>query len=381
MPSFYRSTVEEFLKRTNEEILAHLSVAYAQRGYTSQFADQTLTWERDLAALRQSLEECSGAVASANFWELLLEFAIPRKELRIDVVLLVQDVIVILEAKSSQPGIQARRQIEEYALLLHYFHKASSGHRIIPILVSSDKSDIDLTLLDQRELFSTLPTYWISPVVRVSWHDLAQVFLHIAQCSSTQIAHEEWETSPYHPVPSIIEAALALRSGLAIREIAHSEASEYEIGAVIQTIQTIVDTARTERLYSICFLTGVPGSGKTLVGLSLAHSDRNKEDAIHFMSGNGPLVKVLQHLFRRQSMRAGASAPQARTEATTLIENIHVFARYYADDNPLAPSNHAVIFDEASGRGIVRKISRNSREITLNRRCYFALWSGMRTGL
>jgi hypothetical protein len=86
---------------------------------------------------------------------------------------------------------------------------------------------------------------------------------------------------------------------------------------------------------------------KTIVGLSLAHSDKNKSDAIHFMSGNGPLVQVLQHLFTQESMRSGASAPQARAEARTLIENVHVFARYHTEDNAGPPSNHAIIFDEA----------------------------------
>jgi hypothetical protein len=172
--------------------------------------------------------------------------------------------------------------------------------------------------------------------------------LEIARTVSVQISGVEWDQSPYHPVPSIIEAALALKTGLSIKEIAHSEASEYEIETVCEALQGYVDDARANSRHAICFLTGVPGSGKTLVGLSLAHSIENKNSAIHFMSGNGPLVKVLQHLFTQESRRNGVSAPQARTEARTLIENVHVFARTYTDDdfkNP--PSNHAVIFDEA----------------------------------
>jgi hypothetical protein len=162
-----------------------------------------------------------------------------------------------------------------------------------------------------------------------------------------QISAEAWNDSPYFPVPGIIEAAMQLRSGLAIREIAQSEASEHEIETVRQTIQKYVNVARQEHRHAICFLTGVPGSGKILVGLSLAHSEENKSNPIHFMSGNGPLVAVLQHLFTQESMRNGAKATTARSEAKTLIENVHVFARYHVDDNPGAPSNHAIIFDEA----------------------------------
>jgi ABC-type glutathione transport system ATPase component len=148
----------------------------------------------------------------------------------------------------------------------------------------------------------------IGEVITSSWEDLANKFLALEDLSAVQICAECWDSAPYFPVPSIFEAAIALRSGLSIREIAHSEASEHEIEKVQQTIQAIVDASPDNHQHAICFLTGVPGSGKTLVGLSLAHSTQNRSDAIHFMSGNGPLVKVLQHLFTEESKRAGAKA-------------------------------------------------------------------------
>jgi hypothetical protein len=347
MPSFYRASVGEFLAQANETILAELTIAYAKRGYTSQYSDQTVTWKHDILCLRQSLEQCLLESQSASTWGLLLEFSIPRKELRIDVVVLVHGTIVILETKTAHPSLQAKRQVEEYALLLHYFHKASSDHRIVPVIISPELVDIDLNALTQQEFFPQLPTYWISPVLRSCWQHLPTLLLCLDKHGDAQIPTEAWDSSPYFPVPSIIEAALALKGGLAIREIAQSEASEHEIESVRQAIQSFVDRARAEKHQAICFLTGVPGSGKTLVGLGLAHSDQNRTDAIHFMSGNGPLVKVMQHLFTQHSMQAGSPAPQARAEAKTLIENVHVFARYYTEDNLGAPSNHAIIFDEA----------------------------------
>lgn len=348
MTCFYRSSVEEFLSETHDHVLAQLGVAYANRGYTSQYSDQTLTWERDLRSLRSCLDICVTMSDSARLWGLLLEFSIPRKEMRIDVVLLVRDVIVVIEAKTGTIASQAKRQIEEYALLLHYFHKGSSNRRIVPIIVSSDSHNADADdSLNQQELFPQMATYWIARVQRSSWSELSNVLTAIENTSGNQVSVSLWDDSPYFPIPSILEAALALRSGLSIREIAHSEASENEIEEVRRAVQKCLDRARTERRHAICFLTGVPGSGKTLVGLSLAHSAENRADAIHFMSGNGPLVQVLQHLFTQESMRGGAYAPQARAEAKTLIENVHVFARYHTEDNPGPPSNHAIIFDEA----------------------------------
>jgi len=267
--------------------------------------------------------------------------------MRIDAVLLINSEIVILEAKTGAAFSEARRQLQEYALLLYFFHKASVDRRIIPIVVSPEAGEADIDLLNQFELFPQLATYWVNRVITTSWQCLSDVLRIVASRGGEQLNGNEWNDSPYHPVPSIIEAAIALKSGLSIREIAHSEASEHEISAVRQTVQSYVDNARTEGQHVICFLTGVPGSGKTLVGLSLAHSRENQENAIHFMSGNGPLVKVLQHLFTQEGRKRGANATNARIEARTLIENVHVFARNYMEDDRRNPSNHAIIFDEA----------------------------------
>ncbi len=347
MSCFYRSSVEELLSHTDEYVRDRLQIAYAHSGFTSQYTDQTLTWEQDLAALKHSLRECCVRSESAGTWELLLEFSIPRKEKRIDCVLLIRDVIVIVEAKATVAASEAKQQVEDYALLLHYFHKASDQRRIVPVIVAPASQEADLTALHQREMFAQLPAHWIAPVVSSSWTGLASLLLEIDKHAEGQLDAARWDASPYHPVPSIIEAALALKSGLSIREIAHSEASEHEISEVRQAIQGNVDMARSAQHHAICFLTGVPGSGKTLVGLGLAHADENRANAIHFMSGNGPLVQVLQHLFTQEAMKDGVRALDARIQARTLIENVHVFAREYTDGDSRAPSNHAIIFDEA----------------------------------
>lgn len=348
MASFYRTSVSAFLAISDGEIIARLSTEYAKRGYTSQYTDQTLTWERDIRFMRQALACCEQKDERAADWGILLEFSIPRKEVRIDAVLLIGSHIIILEAKSGSAFLTARKQVEEYSLLLHYFHKASANRMIVPVIVSPEASEPDLDPLRQEELFPQLATSWVRRPTITSWEYLPDVLALIANRENPQqIEADSWDQSPYYPVPSIIEAAVALKSGLSIREIAHSEASEHEICMVRETIQSYVDQARTENKRIICFLTGVPGSGKTLVGLSLAHSHENQENAIHFMSGNGPLVKVLQHLFTQEGRRKGANAANARIEARTLIENVHVFARNYTDDDRREPSNHAIIFDEA----------------------------------
>ncbi len=211
MASFYRSVVAEFLTTSDEQILARLSIAYANRGFTRQFTDQTLTWERDLRSLRLSLQECAKAISAATSWGLLLEFSIPRKELRIDCVLLINGEIVLLEAKTRVAFLQARKQLEEYSLLLHYFHKASAESRIVPIVVSPESGETDLDALNQREMFPQLATYWVNKVITSSWENLASVLGNIAKRESGRIDIQSWDDSPYYPVPSIIEAAIALK--------------------------------------------------------------------------------------------------------------------------------------------------------------------------
>jgi Uncharacterized conserved protein (DUF2075) len=349
MPSYFRTSLKTFLTTDEEIILAKLTLAYANSGFAKMQTDTPTTWWDDLAALRQVATELTSIRSSAGEWQILLEFSVPRKERRLDVVLLTGAEIILLECKRGEATMDAVRQVEEYALLLHYFHKPSDQQRIYPIVVSAKFEAHRLAGLRQRELlFPTLPSFWIAPTQISTWHSLTKILLSIANSESSPPDGAIWDDGRYSPTPTIIDAALALRTGLSIREIAHSEAAEHDIDTVTKEIRTIIDQAQANHQHAICFLTGVPGSGKTLVGLSLAHLSESRTDAIHFMSGNGPLVQVLQELFRQQGMRDGFPAAQSSIQAKTLIENVHVFAKTYTDDDPSrAPSNHVVIFDEA----------------------------------
>ncbi len=349
MASYFRASLSTFLQTDQAVILTKLTLAYANSGFAQMHTDVPVTWWHDLASLRQSLDELESIHPSAGRWQILLEFSIPRKERRLDVVLLTGAEIILLECKRGEAAGDAIKQVEEYALLLHYFHEPSSNQRIYPIVVSAQiPNKITGDLRQSELLFPTLPSFWIAPPQITVWNDLAAKLASIAKSAVPPPDGDFWDNGRYSPTPTIIDAALALRSGLSIREIAHSEAAEHDIETVTNEIRDIIERARTEHQQVICFLTGVPGSGKTLVGLSLAHLSENRADAIHFMSGNGPLVQVLQELFRQQGMRDGVPATQSLIHAKTLIENVHVFASTYADEDPdRPPSNHVVIFDEA----------------------------------
>ena len=349
MPSYFRTSLRTFLVTEESTILAKLTLAYANSGFAKMQTDTPITWSDDLASLRQVATQLASINPSSSEWQILLEFSVPRKERRLDVVLLTGTEIILLECKRGAATLDAVRQVEEYALLLHYFHKPSDQRRIYPIVVSATSDPHRSANLMQHELlFPTLPTFWIAATQVSTWESLTTLLLAIASSISDSLDGASWDNGPYFPTPTIIEAALALRTGLGIREIAHSEAAEHNIDTVTAEIRAVIDHAQTHHHHAICFLTGVPGSGKTLVGLSLAHLSESRTDAIHFMSGNGPLVQVLQELFRQQGMRDGIPAAQSSIQAKTLIENVHIFAKTYTEEDPdRPPSNHVVIFDEA----------------------------------
>ena len=349
MPAFYRATVAEFLTVSESELIGRLTKAYAHGGFENQRTTQTSAWAADVLRLQSVLGTITNASPAAARWSILLEFPIPRKEKRIDVVLLASDTIIILELKSSAQGVESLRQAEEYALLLHYFHQPSDRRKIIALVVSPGP----VKSKPARQHFLPIleaPAYWIAPVEQTSWDDLAAQLLPLAsQPSANPFDPFAWDNGEYRPVPTIIDAALSLQSGLTIREIAHSRAERQDVEKLTAFVNNLVESARSNSSFTICFVTGVPGSGKTLVGLSLAFGTRPGQEPIHFMSGNGPLVQVLQTVLARdQQRRQSLPANEARMNAKTLIENVHVFAKTYSDDAEMrAPSNHVVIFDEA----------------------------------
>ena len=226
----------------------------------------------------------------------------------------------------------------------------SQHRRILSFLVSPDSPSRRKT----PQLFLPIteaPAYWIAPVERLEWTGLADRLLEvIPRDEENLIDPQDWIDGEYHPVPTIIDAAKELEAGLrTVREIAHSRAARHDVDLLTRFVDDLIQNSMRNSTHAICFITGVPGSGKTLVGLNLALASSDSRYPIHFMSGTGPLVKVLQAvLAKSHRMRVGCKAAEAEIKAKTLIENVHAFAtQYFERDTSRPPSNHVVIFDEA----------------------------------
>src|SRR5207302_1429795 len=115
------------------------------------------------------------------------------------------------------------------------------------------------------------------------------------------IDSEAWEQGRYMPTPTIIEAARALYGGHGVDEISRSDAAAVNLSRTSGAINEIIRTSRERDVKAICFVTGVPGAGKTLVGLKVATDHSRPEDKSHstFLSGNQPLVSVMTEALAR----------------------------------------------------------------------------------
>ena len=313
----------EFISASDSTLTGLLSLAYARDGFQNQKSQQTLAWAQDIFRLRETLADVVRRCAPAAKWVVLLEFNIPRKMRRIDVVLLAGDEIILLEQKSHAATAEDCLQAEQYALLLHYFHQPSARRRIIPLVVSPASRSQE-PVRQRKSPFQGTAAFWIAPVCRVSWAGLTDLLVASARIAEDPMNSAAWEHGEYRPVPAIIDAALSLQSGLEIHEIAHSRAARHDVDQLTNFVQALVEDARDNKRHVACFVTGVPGSGKTLVGLNLAFSKRADKESIHFMSGKGPLVKVIQAVLARHQMQQNTRAVDAKIHAKTLIENVHV---------------------------------------------------------
>jgi hypothetical protein len=230
--------------------------------------------------LRSQLNGLSGS--------LFFEFNIPRMGRRIDVVLLVGPVVFVVEFKVGEKAYDrsAVDQVWDYALDLKNFHEASHNVSIIPILIATEApASAPLTLQADAD-----KVYRPMLVNAAGFREV--VDLALQSIAGSLLNDEQWSRAPYHPTPTIVEAARALYAQHSVEAIARFDAGAQNLHVTSQRVEELVDEARGKRRKLICFVTGVPGAGKTLVGLNVATRRRDLDQPTHavFLSGNGPLV-------------------------------------------------------------------------------------------
>ena len=333
--TYYQSSCEAFRAKTSEEILGEI---------VSHNAFALEQMQRDAWIYQINLLKT--VVASLFGGGIAFEYTIPRIGARIDNVLIYNGVIYIIEFKVGEHSYpkHAVQQVLDYALDLKYFHQASQQRKIVPILICTHAEDLSPEIASDED-----DTYH---VIRTNARMICPTIRYLtSQLSDSPISIEDWVNSPYMPTPTIIEAAQALYRGHDVKEISRSDSESYNLSLTSDIINKIIDYSKERSKKSICFITGVPGAGKTLAGLNIANARHNFEDEEHavFLSGNGPLVDVLREaLARDESLRSNGQIRIgiSRKKASAFIQNIHHF-RDEALTSESAPNERVAIFDES----------------------------------
>lgn len=334
----FESAIDTFLVKEKESIFGLLCERYHGDAITTTRE----AWTREIEILQKSLMSCKDSDG-----RIVFEYDIPRLGKRIDVVLLLKGIIFCLEFKVGESVIHEADvdQVLDYALDLKNFHKYSQDRLIVPILVATKynlrSAEIKKSVYDDRV---------VNPLV-IGENGITEIIDELLiEFPNEQPIEKDWIISPYAPTPTIIEAARTLYESHSVEDITRHEADKVTTDKTISYILDVINRSRENKEKSICFVTGVPGAGKTLVGLDVAvkqtYQGFNKpveDEGAVYLSGNGPLVAVLNEALAKDNYTKCKARGEdkkltdSRREVGKFIQIIH---RYR--DNMLAKIKNPV---------------------------------------
>ncbi len=337
---YYSDSIENFQKKSTEQIIGQITLL-------NQFdstSNQNKAWKEQILILKACLNEFSGM--------LFFEFSIPRMGKRIDCLLIIKSVVFIIEFKVGETEYLSHNvdQVYDYALDLKNFHLPSHSATMAPLLVATEAKNSFINII------STSHKDGLLIPIKTNSFGLRKSIVNVLIFAS-----EEEEIDPilyakgsYSPTPTIIEAAINLYQNHSVEDITRNDADAKNLSVTTDSISKIIEYAKKEEKKVICFVTGVPGAGKTLVGLKVAttHLDKEKGHTSVFLSGNAPLVAILQEALTRDKVKRElrlknkVTKGRARDSVKSFIQIIHHYRDAYLVDLA-APYDHVAIFDEA----------------------------------
>lgn len=331
--SYYSNDIQSFLNQDNYSIFGEITT-------NDQFSAEDLqknTWNREIEILKRELSQFLDGY-------IIFEYTIPRIGNRIDNIVIYKGIIFLLEFKVGEKKYPsyAIEQVTDYAFDLSCFHKESHNRLLVPILISTKAHSVKQEIRISKD--NVLETICCNEYEIAKY--ITEVSLKFIQ---DEIIPDDWINSLYMPTPTIIEAAQALYLGHNVEDISRNDASAKNLNQTTKAINKIIDYSKAHNRKSICFITGVPGAGKTLAGLNIAVERQKIAEDEHavFLSGNGPLVDVLQEaLARDDAKKNNISRKKASRKVKEFIQIIHHF-RDDAISVDTPPAEKVAIFDEA----------------------------------
>lgn len=334
--AYYSSSIKEFLNESASSVLGKLTANHSNRTLEEL---QINAWRKQIEVLKIQLKGYAG--------QIYFEFSIPRMGKKVDNIIIIGDTIFVVEFKVGDGGYEkhAIEQVIDYTIDLKNFHEGSHTSKLIPVLVATNAADLE-------EIRRSV--YKLENVAKANKTNLFKIIDAYCDSQVEVIDINYWENSIYKPTPTIVEAAQALYKGHNVKEITRSDSGAINLSKTANCLKSIIEESKFNKTKSICFVTGVPGAGKTLAGLNVAVERKKTDEGEHavFLSGNGPLVDVLREALVRDEVFTAKKKGQKLTKkqvaikANAFIQNIH----HFRDDNLLskkAPIEKVVVFDEA----------------------------------
>lgn len=331
--SYYSSDIQSFLNQDKYSIFGEITT-------NDQFSAEDLqknTWNREIEILKRELSKFTDG-------HVIFEYTIPRIGNRIDNIVIYKGIIFLLEFKVGEKKYPsyAIEQVTDYAFDLSCFRKESHNRLLVPILICTKAHSIKQEIRISRD--NVLET------ICCNEYEIAEYITEVSlKFTQDEIILDNWINSLYMTTPTIIEAAQVLYLGHNVEDISRNDASAKNLNQTTKAINKIIDYSKAHNRKSICFITGVPGAGKTLAGLNIAVERQKIAEDEHavFLSGNGPLVDVLQEaLARDDAKRNHISRKEASRKVKEFIQIIHHF-RDDAISVDTPPVEKVAIFDEA----------------------------------
>lgn len=319
----YDNTFTGFLTNTEMSTLGTLCDSYHGEARTTTIE----AWKGEISIMREVLFRLG------EEGKIIFEYDIPRLGKRIDVVLLLRGIIFCIEFKVGESKILEADidQVLDYALDLNNFHKFSQDKVIVPILVATNFGSSSSVIR-----MSGYGDKVVNPLV-TGQDGLLSIIQRVLNKFPNEVPVDpNWTISPYAPTPTIIEAARSLYESHSVEDITRHEADKVSTDLTIGYILKVIRESKEQHKKTICFVTGVPGAGKTLVGLDVAikqtyqgHDEPVEDEGAVYLSGNGPLVAVLTEALAQDNYKKSRERNEkkkltdSRREVKKSIQMIH----------------------------------------------------------
>lgn len=281
---------------------------------------QVLAWDHEFDILVKELKQLIQVKPALGTYTIIFEYELPRERGRRPDVIILGSAVFVLEFKDYSKNFQAHiDQVAAYARDLKHYHAGSQQSTVVPILVLARSKE-----LIKRD----------DDVIILSPDRIADVFTVESELESGSLIDPAvWIAAEYSPLPSLIQAARTIWNKQPMPQI--KRALSAGIPQTIAELIRIAELAQSKNELHLALVTGVPGAGKTLVGIQLVYENHLDSSDIRnnavFLSGNGPLVKVLQHALKN----------------SIFVQDVHGFLKDYGGSGSKIPHEHIWVYDEA----------------------------------